>query len=403
MTPSPVNHRLLIVDDEADMAERLQEMLTEELADLGDLSLQRRESFDEAEHLLSREQFDLVILDVRDSGGNGDLARTLEGRGRELFERISGSRWVPVVFYTGVPEQVRSLEQPPLVQVVTKNRLPEIVEAVRVGLESGVPSLTRRIGELVDGVLRSFLRDEIAPHWSDLSENDRDEIAPVLVHRLAAWLKENAIRELDRVLDGSGGSTVGHSSAARVYLKPPVTHHVTAADILLDPAGQRWLVLTPACDLYEDPPSAMVASPRTAKAEFVRLAKADPLSESQLVREVKAGVRSKDQLRDIIREKSNRFRILPKYLDIPDLLVDFENVTSVPLSDVSTWGRVATLDSPFAEAWLTTHSRVVGRIGTPDIRLEHIEQEFNLVKIKKARKQISLPGPRPGELQAAGD
>lgn len=396
MTVGAGAFRLLIVDDEQEIAERLESMLEEDLVDLGAITFEIEQDFDEAERRLKDEQFDLIILDVRDSS-QGGATDAIEGRGRELYERIKKTRWVPVIFFTGVPEQVRHLTAPPLVEVVAKNRLEQITEAVRAGLSSGVPSLTRRLGELVDQQMRSFLRDVIAPQWEQMAETDQREIAPVLVHRLAAWLKENAIQELDGVIATSGGVTVGHSSAARVYLKPPVTRHLTAADLLRDAEGQWWLVLTPACDLYEDLPN--VAKPRTAKAGYVRLAKADPVTESPLAVASQASGLNKDRdaFKAAFGPDHNRFRALPKYLDIPNLMVDFENVTSVQLEDLriwlseeGDWTRVATLDSPFAEAMLTGHSRAVGRIGTPDINWQGLHEELGISKGKKQAEAQSV-------------
>ncbi|WP_053914717.1 hypothetical protein [Streptomyces sp. TP-A0875] len=56
---------------------------------------------------------------------------------------------------------------------------------------------------------------------------------------------------------------------------------------------------------------------------------------------------------------------------------------SVPLAEARSWDRVATLDSPFAEATLTAHSHAVGRIGTPDLVFEQLKVELGLVKVKK--------------------
>jgi hypothetical protein len=120
-----------------------------------------------------------------------------------------------------------------------------------------------------------------------------------------------------------------------------------------DPQDGWWLVLTPACDLYEDLPGG---GNRAAKAEYVRLAKAVPLSEAPLIaRWIEAGSpgkgsRERNAALEMFRDNNARYRILPKYLDIPDLLVDFEIVQAVPLAEVRSWTRVATLDSPFAEA-----------------------------------------------------
>ncbi|MGW8778729.1 hypothetical protein ACWGNM_11675 [Streptomyces sp. NPDC055796] len=395
MTDGGAVYRVLIVEDEVDIAEELSEMLVEELSDLGTLDTHVENDFDEAERLLETHAFDLVVLDVRDATRGGSPAHP-NLQGRELYDRIAKTRWVPVVFCTGLAEQVSDLAHPPLIQVVPKNRLDDAVTAVRDGLESGVPVLTRHITALVDEHVRGFLRDEIAPNWDRLAAADRSQIAPALVHRLAAWLKENAVEALGAVLGSSADPVMGHASTTRMYLMPPVTRHVTAADVLRDHQGGWWVVLTPACDLYEDLHSG---GRRTAKAEYVRLARAVPLSEAPLIaRWIEAGSpmqgRERNAALEIFRNNNARYRILPKYLDIPDLLVDFEIVQSVSLAEVRSWTRVATLDSPFAEAMLTSHGHTVARIGTPDIDFENIKQSLGLDGKGKASDQNSVPKPR---------
>ncbi|MFB7919322.1 hypothetical protein [Streptomyces sp. NPDC056061] len=123
------------------------------------------------------------------------------------------------------------------------------------------------------------------------------------------------------------------------------------------------------------------------------------MSEAPLMaRWVKAGSpgtgRERNAALGMFRGNSARYRILPKYLDIPDLLVDFEIVQSVPLAEVRSWTRVATLDSPFAEAMLTSHGHTVARIGTPDVDFENIKQSLGLDGKGKAADQNSVPNPR---------
>ncbi|MEU3390417.1 response regulator [Streptomyces albidoflavus] len=402
MTLSGSGFRVLIVDDEPDIAERLQSLLTRRLTDLGTVTIETEDDFAEAERRLGSEQFDLTILDVKDGGsalGDADA----DERGRDMYERVAQKCWIPVIFCTGFPQRVESLKRPPLVNVVTKNHLADLVEAVRAALESGVPSLTRQLGAITDRFMRSFLRDTIAPNWEEMAESDQQEIPLVLVNQLAAWLKENAVRELDSVISANGGNVVGHSSAARVYLKPPVTHHVTAADILASPTGDWWLVLTPACDLYEDLPTAEGDKKRRAKAEFVRLARAHVLHTSPPVADWQANGGNKQRVSDLFRTDHNRYRVLPKYLDVPDLLVDFEDVMSFPLDEVRGLRRVATLDSPFAEAMLTGHSRAVGRIGTPDIDFERQKEELGLKGNKRQVVQPAVPAARGTEPMPISD
>lgn len=52
---------------------------------------------------------------------------------------------------------------------------------------------------------------------------------------LEAWLKENAAETLGAALGSSEDRVMGDASTAWMYLMPPVTKHVTAADLLRDP------------------------------------------------------------------------------------------------------------------------------------------------------------------------
>ncbi len=366
-------HHLLVIEDEADLAEELAEMLREDLEHLGTIQPEIELDFDRAERRLETESFDIVVLDVnlkRSGAGRGEDPN----RGRDLYQRIAAVRWVPVVFCTAYPERVRELESPPLVQVVNKSHLSEVVQAVEAGITCGVPAVTRALETQLQRHLRNFLRDVVAPRWAEMEDADRAEIGYVLVNRLSAWLKEQAVIELRGYLGTTDGTAVGTAAAARVYLYPPVTSHLTATDLVVDPDGCWWLVLTPACDLYEDPPSA--ARPRTAKAEYVRVARADIAEESPVVAAFLQGQADRNKLDAVFRTDSNRFMYLPHYLTVPDLLVDFENVKSIPLGEARAWQRVATLDSPYAEAALAAHSRAVGRIGTPDISADRVKAEL---------------------------
>jgi hypothetical protein len=56
----------------------------------------------------------------------------------------------------------------------------------------------------------------------------------------------------------------------------------------------------------------------------------------------------------------------------PDLVVDFQQLVTLPREQMTTLERLASLDSPFAEALLARFGRYFGRLGTPDLDLEVI-------------------------------
>jgi hypothetical protein len=67
-----------------------------------------------------------------------------------------------------------------------------------------------------------------------------------------------------------------------------------------------------------------------------------------------------------------RFCFLPGAITLPDLVVDFQQLVTLPGAQMTTLGRLASLDSPFAEALLARFGRYFGRLGTPDLDLEVI-------------------------------
>jgi CheY-like chemotaxis protein len=366
-------YRILVVDDEEEAANQLAEVLSEDLSDLGQIHATPCSSFSDAEVNLESGAFDIVVLDVAEQSPDGKVA---DGeRGRTVYERISTLCWLPVVFYTGYPARVEELVGAGvLVQAVAKGNLREVTEAVRNALLSDVPTLTRGITTFVGTAVRGFLRDHIAGVWDELQQADREELPFVLLNRLAAQLKDDAVRALDEIIGARSGNTVPAGAAARVYLYPPITMYVTSGDLLKAPNGDRWLVTTPACDLYADPPVPRAApgrGRRTPKADYVRLARAHELLEfppvSALLAMTTPDKTTRDKVRGILSGDRDRFVLLPHYLQVPDLIVDLENMLSEPLKDVQCWIRQATLDSPYVESVLAQNARFSSRIGVPDL------------------------------------
>jgi hypothetical protein len=65
---------------------------------------------------------------------------------------------------------------------------------------------------------------------------------------------------------------------------------------------------------------------------------------------------------------SKRLRILTK----SDLVVDFQQLVTLQRVQMTALERLASLDSPFAEALLARFGRYFGRLSTPDLDVEVI-------------------------------
>jgi hypothetical protein len=55
---------------------------------------------------------------------------------------------------------------------------------------------------------------------------------------------------------------------------------------------------------------------------------------------------------------------------IPQSVVDFQQLATLPRAQMGTLERLASLDSPFAEALLARFGRYFGRTGVPALDLE---------------------------------
>lgn len=72
--------------------------------------------------------------------------------------------------------------------------------------------------------------------------------------------------------------------------------------------------------------------------------------------------------------RHERFYFLPGAIALPDLVIDFQQLVTLPREQMATLEQLASLDSPVAEALLARFGRYLGRLGTPELDLEVIQQ-----------------------------
>lgn len=365
--------RILAIDDEEEVCTEIKEFLEgERIAREDDAcKVESLTNFPAALAKLEAERFDLVILDVR--VGSQEVAVPDPGAeaGRELLEQIKARRFVPVVFYTALPNQVRDLEGD-LVRVVTKGgaSLGNLLEAVRAVFASGLPDVNRALLRHVEYVQRDWMWKFVVPNWAQLAvSEDRRSLAYLLARRLAMSLSVDGI---DALVAGLGGAAATAESRGvhpvQYYLLPPVMETHMAGDLLREGENAYYVVLTPACDLVQ------------GKAEHVLLAKCLDLRsqpEYKNWREQASGT-TRDKLLRLLKNnrepgQKERFHFLPGAMTIPGLVVDFQQLVTVPFAEIGgRFARLASLDSPFAEALLARFGLYFGRLGTPDLDFDQI-------------------------------
>ncbi|HEU4415041.1 MAG TPA: hypothetical protein VFT65_09690, partial [Candidatus Angelobacter sp.] len=171
---------------------------------------------------------------------------------------------------------------------------------------------------------------------------------------------------------------------AEFYVKPPIGNDPVLGDLRANNTGgavQYWVVLWPTCDMVS-------VAGRVPKTDKVLCARCTPLSTLKEYTDYAANQSGGMKKRLISLMKNTRdttperFHFLPGLCDIPDLVVDFQDLAFPLLKDVRAWTSLGSLRSPQAEAMSARFERYRNRIGTPDL-----DNEFLL-----ARLGIKPPG-----------
>ncbi len=178
--------QILFVDDEQETCRQVKEFLEGEVITDADEypHVETYMDFTEALGALESQCFDLIILDVRLGAHDRTLALEEEA-GISTLEAIRQRRFVPVVFYTGLPRLVEHL-MTPLIQVVEKTRgFPFLLETVRGIFATRLPAVNRALLRHLEAVQRDYMWDFVAVHWDQFGDTpDRTGLAYLLARRL---------------------------------------------------------------------------------------------------------------------------------------------------------------------------------------------------------------------------
>lgn len=418
--------RILVVDDNAAIADQIAEVIRTDRSRSKDVSVivEVEASFQKALELVDAARIDLLVLDVRDQGVAEESGDTVDAdeegsdvteadAGLTVFHKVRDRRFVPVIFYTGLPNLVdATIVRSPFVQVVSKidsESTMQLRAAVTAVLSSTLPAVHRALIGHVETIVREFMSSFVEEHWDELEAPDRrGDLAHLLLRRLALSLADGGEILSSRL----GNNTTVALSEDRVhpmrfYILPPVGD-LTTGDIVVGSASRQtkkrdaqtqepangdeppptmegedaaapsvtwYVILTPACDLV----------PTRLKADFVVVAECVPLETSPEYaawaktrphpseEAPKASITAEKSLGRLMHNKrdnrpADRDYFLPAAWSVPNLIVDFQRISSVTLDDLTSgYRRVATLDSPYVDALVETFSRYLGRRGTPDL------------------------------------
>ena len=281
------------------------------------------------------------------------------------------------------------------------------MDAVRAAIDSHLPALGRTLQRHLREVLRDYMWEFVAKRHEDFSKSDDPSgYIFLLLRRLALSvvgpMAGKMGEELGIELEGSVSGGVVHPM--RFYVIPPFDDlpHVTG-DIYFgnlqayapsppfeepasgdshgetggaepEPSDNYWVLMTPACDL-------VIQSNGVCKADNILLCRAEELKSQKEYLEWKtsgSGTK-KTALENLLKNRRKgsgvqpeRYHYLPGVFDLPDLIVDFQQVISVPRKALSpdhdpALSRMATLDDPFAAEMVARFTNYLNRVGSPDL------------------------------------
>lgn len=370
---------LLFVDDNTENCDLAAKYLDEQVVLEPDekLKVDTEVDFNKALDRLESGRFDFVVLDVR--LGPHEEERE-EEEGIKVLESIKARCFIPVIFYTGLPQKVRHLETPLIKVLENTEGLPKVLSIVKEIISTGLPLVNRELLKHVKEEQRDYMWRFVANNWEAFSDTpDKTSLAYLLARRLSKSLDSPGIQKLAEKLGDSFKILCSEDNVhpMKYYIVPPIEGRPPmAGDIIMKVDGTqiKYMVLvTPSCDIVQK------------KAEHMLFANCTLLRETKEYEEYidwknnpKDPTDRKyiDRLLVLLKNGKERYFFLPSVFNIPDLIVDYQDVSTLKPQEFANLIKeeklkcIASLDSPYCEALLARFSRYFSRLGIPDLNIE---------------------------------
>lgn len=366
----------IVVDDDPMVIEDISDYFRGKAFAGHSISFKGIDNWDEDFSLVRDRKVDLVVLDIY----RGQATTGGDRAGERVLEQIKLSGFAPIIIYTNLAEGLEP-EREEFVRLVLKaDGLPQLAGELESLFDTKVPLMHRAIVNHLDRALRDYMWGFVTKNWPNLKTlADKPEFLRLLLQRLAlSFVREGVGEAMAEVFGKTGSSSEGFSETvhpAEFYIKPPVGTDPLLGDVRLRPTEQNQeylVVLWPSCDMVS-------TGGRAPKTNTVLCAKAillDLLPETKKYLESQSKSATK-QLTELLKNNRDtnlgtpdRFHFLPGILDIPNLVVDFQELERLTLEEVRNFTCLGSLSSPYAEHLASRFTRYLGRLGTPDANLQ---------------------------------
>lgn len=307
--------------------------------------------------------YDAAIIDLDLMGTVG-----IDTSGNEIIRMIKNNLRFPIFVISGTPHNLDEdlREESSLFKVRARDDEEDYLEKIVSIYKTGITKILNRKGTIENYITQIFWK-----HLSnslDLWINDKVRSSEKKEKSLLRY----TLLHIQEYLELTADSDFENYHPAEIYITPPIKDKVFTGDILLHKEShERFIVLTPSCDLAHD-----------GKTDNVLLSKIDS---NILIPELKAIINNPEESKGKIKSsrkylekiitnnKSNKYHFLPKYKTLPAGLIDFQNLKSVDKLKIKEEFKIeAAINSSFVKDILARFSYYYSRQGSPDFNLNEV-------------------------------
>lgn len=375
---------VIVVEDTEALREQIKEFLQRKECAGRKLRVESFPDFTSAQGLIQSRRVDLLVLDIIEGAPVGGAPAPTPGL--EVLKIVQGSTFAPVIIYTAAPEKVKDVAAPFVAVIGKTEKLAVIGAKIDEFFALKLPQVGRAVRLHLERATCFYMWDFVQKHWDASFKTlvDKPEFVRILLQRLARTVSRDQIAAVEAEVFGAAAKAVGTAAEDTVhpvemYIMPPLGEDPSLGDIRLKGTGdatEYWVAIWPTCDFV----STGGRKPKATKVLCTKgtLLKASPEHATWLKDKTHKGAEKKlTRLLKNNRETAEgitkeRFHYLPAVVDMPDLVLDFQELAQFPLDEFKGLPRVATLASPFAESLAARFSSYLLRLGTPDLDLAQV-------------------------------
>ncbi|WP_107926508.1 hypothetical protein [Lysinibacillus parviboronicapiens] len=354
---------LLIIEDENGQIEQIEDAINDfnrKTGKIDGIKIQKKavKTFSDAIFALLKDEFDAAIIDLKLNGTSGN------DEGVSLIEIIIDRLRFPIFVRSGFPEKVEFLSsEHEFVKVFKKtDKVDSIISEIIKFHNNGI---TATIG--TKGKVEKYLNKIF---WGSFSKNvhlwdkellDNNEYEKSLVRYCLALLQEHLEIE-------ENGGDFSDYHPFEVFISPPIKSNYFFGDILYDDVNY-YIILSPACDMAQEKYEKIII------AQIDSLDAITPFIEHQQRYNESQSKGKKESARKKVVEfltnnHSDKYHYLPKYMEFPGGLINFQKIYSKTKEELNEMERFASISGKFSKDIGARFSNYFARQGQPNLNID---------------------------------